>query len=241
MMFLEKSPQPPRLTIADGTVEALKWLALALMLGDHLNKYLFNGTLPVLFEAGRIALPIFVFVLAYNLARPGALESGMHARTMFRLAAFGGLGSVPFIALGGLSWAWWPLNIMFTLLVITAAVWLLEFGQRRHTLAAGVLVLVCGSSVEYWWPAIVLGIAAWSYIKQPSWPAAVIAVAACAALWLINRNLWALAALPVLLLSSNIDLQVPRQRWAFYCFYPLHLSALWLVRIPMRRAGFIFF
>lgn len=56
------------LHVPDGTVEALKWLALALMTGDHVNKYLFNGTLPFLFEAGRLALPIFVFVLAYNLA-----------------------------------------------------------------------------------------------------------------------------------------------------------------------------
>jgi hypothetical protein len=50
------------LHVPNGTVEALKWLALALMTGDHVNKYLFNGTLPFLFEAGRLALPIFVFV-----------------------------------------------------------------------------------------------------------------------------------------------------------------------------------
>ena len=60
--------------MADGTIEGLKWLALVLMTGDHVNKYLFNATLPVLFEAGRIALPLFVFVLAYNLARPGTLD-----------------------------------------------------------------------------------------------------------------------------------------------------------------------
>nr|WEG85486.1 trbP [Escherichia coli] len=64
----------PAMVIADGTIEALKWLALLAMTGDHVNKYLFNGTLPYLFEAGRLALPLFVFVLAYNLARPGALD-----------------------------------------------------------------------------------------------------------------------------------------------------------------------
>jgi hypothetical protein len=35
----------PRLVLADGTVEALKWFALLLMTGDHVNKYLFNGTI----------------------------------------------------------------------------------------------------------------------------------------------------------------------------------------------------
>ncbi|MWQ92496.1 conjugal transfer protein TraX, partial [Escherichia coli] len=36
----------PAMVIADGTIEALKWLALLAMTGDHVNKYLFNGTLP---------------------------------------------------------------------------------------------------------------------------------------------------------------------------------------------------
>lgn len=30
-------------------------------------------------------------------------------------------------------------------------------------------------------------------------------------------------------------------RWAFYIFYPLHLAALLLVRIPMAAAGYLFF
>ena len=64
---------------------------------------------------------------------------------------------------------------------------------------------------------------------------------ACAALWFINRNLWALAALPVLFLASRVDVRVPRLRWAFYAYYPLHLASLWLIRIPMSKAGYLFF
>ena len=56
----------------------MKWLALVLMTGDYVNKYLFNGTLPRLFNAGRVTLPLFVFVLAYNLARPDTLERGVY-------------------------------------------------------------------------------------------------------------------------------------------------------------------
>jgi hypothetical protein len=153
------------LRIPDGTVEALKWLALALMTGDHVNKYLFNATLPVLFEAGRVALPLFVFVLAYNLARPGTLERGVYGRTMSRLAVFGALASVPFVALGGLYAGWWPLNVMFTLLVVTATAYLVERGGKLHLAAAGVVFLVGGSSVEYWWPAVAFGLAVWSYTQ----------------------------------------------------------------------------
>lgn len=160
------------LRIPDGTVEALKWLALVLMTGDHVNKYLFNATLPVLFEAGRVALPLFVFVLAYNLARPGTLERGVYGRTMSRLAMFGALASVPFVALGGLYAGWWPLNVMFTLLVVTATAYLVERGGKLHLAAAGVVFLVGGSSVEYWWPAVAFGLAVWSYTRRSRcWPA----------------------------------------------------------------------
>ncbi|WP_229006823.1 TraX family protein [Xanthomonas vesicatoria] len=211
------------------------------MTGDHVNKYLFNATLPVLFEAGRVALLLFVFVLAYNLARPGTLERGVYGRTMSRLAVFGAVASVPFVALGGLYAGWWPLNVMFTLLVVTATAYLVERGGKLHLAAAGVVFLVGGSSVEYWWPAVAFGLAVWSYTRRPSWAAAAVAVLACAALWFINRNLWALAALPVLFLASRVDVRLPRLRWAFYAYYPLHLAALWLIRIPMSKAGYLFF
>lgn len=229
------------LHVPDGTVEALKWLALALMTGDHANKYLFNGTLPFLFEAGRLALPIFVFVLAYNLARPGAFKRGAYTRTMKRLAVFGAVASVPFVALGGLSAGWWPLNVLFTLLVVTACAYLVEKGGPLHLVGAGLVFLVGGGLVEYWWPAVAFGLAVWSYRKRPTWAAAAVALLACAALWFINRNLWALASLPLLLVASRVDLPMPRLRWAFYAYYPLHLAALWLIRIPMSKAGYLFF
>ena len=79
------------LRVSDGTIEALKWIGLVVMTSDHVNKYLFNATLPGLFEAGRLCLPLFVFVLAYNLARPGTLASGAYLRTLKRLAIFGAL------------------------------------------------------------------------------------------------------------------------------------------------------
>lgn len=235
------SPALPRLAVADGTVEGLKWLALALMTGDHVNKYLFNATLPALFEAGRLALPIFVFVLAHNLARPGTLERGVYGRTMSRLAVFGALASVPFVALGGLYAGWWPLNVLFTLLVITATAYLVERGGTRHLVAAGAVFVLGGSSVEYWWPAVAFGLAVWSYTKRPTWTAAAAALLACAALWFINGNLWALAALPALVLACRVNVRLPRLRWAFYAYYPLHLAALWLIRIPMSKAGYLFF
>lgn len=229
------------LRVSDGTIEALKWIGLAAMTGDHVNKYLFNATIPGLFEAGRLCLPIFVFVLAYNLARPGTLESGAYLRTIKRLAIFGALASVPFIALGGLLAGWWPLNVMFTLLVVTGTLYLVEKGGPANMAGAVAVFLVGGSSVEYWWPAVAFGLAVWWYCKRPSVLPLLLGLLACSALWFINSNWWALAALPLLLVVSRLDLPMPRLRWAFYAYYPLHLAALWLIRIPMSKAGYLFF
>ncbi|SDY50951.1 TraX family protein [Nitrosomonas halophila] len=228
------------LHMSNGSLELLKWLALVLMTGDHVNKYLFNGTIDWLFTAGRLCLPIFVFVLAYNLARPGVFERGAYPRTMKRMALFSAAASVPYIALGGLGGGWWPLNVMFTLLVITATLNQVQRGDIGNLVAAGLLLLLGGSVVEYWWPAIILGVAVWSYCKRPTWIAAVVALLALATLWFINRNLWALAVLPLLLVASRLDLPMPRLRWVFYTYYPLHLAVLWLIRIPMSKAGYLF-
>ena len=94
----------PALILSSGTLEALKWLALLLMTLDHVNKHLLHASVPELFAAGRLALPLFGFVLGYNLARPGALASGGYSRTARRLAVFGSIATIPFIALGGLGW-----------------------------------------------------------------------------------------------------------------------------------------
>jgi len=56
-----------------------------------------------------------------------------------------------------------------------------------------------------------------------------------------NGDMWALLALPLFFLAIKIELNIPRIKWAFYVYYPLHLSLLWLIRIPMSQAGYLFF
>lgn len=224
----------------NGGIELLKWVGLILMTGDHINKYLFNATLPVLFEAGRLCLPIFMFVLAYNVARPGAYEAGVYKRTAIRLFIFGALASAPFIYLGGLYRGWWPLNVLFTLLTFVLTAFLIEKGGIYRAYAA--LVFVAGGSmVEYWWPAVAFGLFCWCYIKTPSWWALAGALAACALLSKINGNHWALLALPLIIITINLDIKVNRSRWVFYYYYPVHLCLIALARIPMSRAGYLFF
>ena len=220
----------PALVFTDGGVETVKWFALACMLLDHVNKYLLDGAEPALFALGRFALPLFGFALAYNLARPGALARGAYRRLLPRLAAFGVIASPFFIALGGLGWGWWPLNIMFTRFVAAAVLWLLEVRSSSAIAGAIVLFLVGGLFVEFWWPALACIVAAWLYCRRATWLRFVGWIAATGSLYLINDNLWALAALPALFLLARVSVTLPRMRWLFYLFYPAHLAVLWVIR-----------
>lgn len=220
----------PRLALSDGSVEALKWLGVVLMTLDHVNKYLLHGSVAWIFDIGRLAMPIFAVVLAWNLARPGTLERGVYGRVTARLAIAGALATLPFVALGGLGWGWWPLNILATLLVAAGVMFLVD---RKQCVLAAVLFLVGGLFVEFWWPALAIAVGAWSYFRRPSWPALLLSLAGFVSLYLVNHNFWALATLPLIVLASRVDLSVPRLRWVFYAFYPLHLAAIWAVRAAM--------
>lgn len=89
-----------RLDIGTGTIETLKWLVLTLMVSDHINKYMLGHSVTWRYDIGRVAMPLFVFVLAYNLARP---ERGVYRRTLLRLTIFGALATPAVIGLEGSS------------------------------------------------------------------------------------------------------------------------------------------
>ena len=217
----------PRLELSSGTLEALKWLALLLMTLDHVNKHLLHASVPELFAAGRLALPLFGFVLGYNLARPGALASGGYSRTACRLAIFGSIATIPFTALGGLGWGWWPFNIMATLLVATLCAWLIEVGGPSRLVAATAVFIVGGALVEFWWPGVAACLLAWAYCRRPRWVTLGLWASVLASLYVFNRNLWALAALPLIFAAGQLQLTVPRGRLGFYVYYPVHLAVLW--------------
>jgi hypothetical protein len=221
------APSAAPLRIADGTLEALKWLALALMLLDHVNTFLYDRALPGAYQAGRWVAPVFAFVLAYNLARPGALAQGVHGRVMRRLLLYGVLATPPFMAMVG---NWWPLNIMFLLLAGTAVVYGLDRGDARGLAVAGLALVAGGLLAEYFYPGVAMVVTAWVYCREPNGRHFAAWVLAVASLWLVNYNFWALTAVPTLLLATRVDLRVPRVRRVFYAFYPAHLAVLWWLR-----------
>jgi hypothetical protein len=219
---------PAPLVITDGSVEAIKWLALVLMTFDHIDKYLLHETIPALFDAGRLAMPLFATVFGLNMARPRTANSQHYGKTIIRLLVAWAAATPVCLALGGLAWGWWPLNVMSMFALTASVMWLVDGGGRARFAAAALLFVLGGVIVEYWWPGMVLCLAAWRYAKRPTWSALTMWLCAAAALTIINHNWWALAAVPVLLLAGRTNFGLPRVRLLFYVYYPVHLAIILL-------------
>ena len=225
------SAGPLRIVIPDGAVEALKWLALVLMTIDHINSYLLDRQVGWMYAVGRIAMPLFAAVLAWNLARPGTLERGVYPRTVKRLLLFGVLATPQFVAGGGTGGELWlPLNILFLLAAATGYAWLIDRGPPMAKVGALGLFLFAGFVVEFLWAGLGLTIALWHCFRRPGWGAAAAVLFFWLALFFINGNFWALLAIPILLSTRHWHVQVPRIRWAFYIYYPAHIAVLWAIQ-----------
>jgi len=226
-----------RLVISDGTIESLKWLALISMTCSHVNYVLFNSKLlPFLTEIGCIAFPLFGFVLAYNLARPNSLKNGLHVRAMKRMFLFG-LLTIPLYvsALPTHVKGWLPLNIMFTLMLATGIIWLLEDDGYFSLLLASIVFIFAGAFVSGHWFCIGYCLAAWYFCKKPSMVSLFVWIASTVSLGFVFPGNWGLLAIPTIFMATKFNFKLPRLRLAFYAYYPTHFVVLIAIKMLMGR------
>ena len=202
--------------LSNGAREALKWVALVLMTGDHVDAVFFGRSFGLLSEFGRIAMPLFAVVLAYNLC---GRSEGQGIAAIRRLALIGALAQ-PFHA-----WAFGfalPVNILFTYALGIAV----YYTWRRSRWAALVLLVIGGPWVDFQWSGVLLMAALLGYFsdRDVRWLWAV--GAAMVGLCLYNGNTWALLAAPIVLVARHVDVQLPRWRWLFPAYYAGHLALL---------------
>lgn len=200
----------------------LKLVALAAMTVDHVDWLLLDGALGFHATWGRVVFPLFAYVLGANAMR--AEPSHLLRRVVPRLLV---VGAVSQLAYGALTNWSTPLNVLFTLALSLAVIAWWEQGRKFRAVWA---FLVLGLLVDYqWWGVLCVVAAAWSHVDRrvPLWA---LGITWAALLYPINGNLWALAALPVIVAVAQIQrTDAPRWKWLFYGYYPLHLFALVLI------------
>lgn len=217
----------------------LKWLAVILMVGDHVDAVFLNRQGWYLTELGRVAMPLFAGLLGFNLARKGAFESGAFNRVIERCLLFALLAYVPHIVVFGYSWS--VMNILFAFAAGTAFCWAWAKGDRLYIAIAGVAVYVASSYLEFGWTAPLLLFGFWQFFARNNGVVGPIAIMiGLMELCRLNGNLWALWSLPLLSLLLLPAPTVERRagsRTFFYAFYAGHLVALLGLRVVIGGPG----
>lgn len=213
---------PVRWSLSDGSVEALKWLAFAAMLLDHANIILYGRTVGWMYEAGRLAMPIFAVVFGYNLSR-----SRDPGRVLGRLWLVG-LTVHPLVFFTINRGEVFPLNILLT---FAAGGALVRYADRREWVQFGVIALAALLVVDYSIVGAGMVAASWAFFRSRNGWWLVLGGVLFAGLNLLNGNDWALAGLALVVLAGWVPVPCPRARWAFLVAYPAHMVVLWVLAL----------
>lgn len=223
-------PQPA--DVSPASFEPAKWAAVIAMTIDHVGKVLVTDWYEPTHLIGRIAFPLFAWIIASRLAAKPETAQG-YVRWLLPWA----LISQPVFFIAGRDW--YDGNILFTLLAGVLVVRALDhFGHGRTAWLIAAALATCGLLLDYG-PAGVLAIPVLVAAARNGARASLVALALVGVAvnfpfpgpFYFVAALASLAAVPVAaaaLFAPGASL--PRlPRTAFYAFYPVHLLVLALL------------
>jgi hypothetical protein len=202
--------------VTSGGQEVVRWVAITSMVVDHIGALLLPE-LAVLRMIGRLAWPLFAYLLAYNVAVRGVEP----LRYLRPLLGWGILSVAPHVVAFGSG----ELNIMFTLALAVLAIYGLQRGGGWLALVP--LALLLGVVVSYGPLGVLLPVVLWWALHLRDGVGSLVGASGV----LVSNGLtaWSLFALPALgipWLVNRLRLELPRVRRLGWAFYPLHLVIL---------------
>ncbi|MGN7725127.1 TraX family protein [Luteimonas sp. 22616] len=218
-MNAQAQAAPLRLTYDNA--EALKWLAFAAMLVDHANKVFADGAWAWAVPVGRVAFPVFAFLIGRHL---------LSERLLVRLLAVGAVAAVPYM-LALTPGSPLPLNILFSFAFAAGVARLWTDGRRNY---AGVLFVLAVMVCDYTLPGMLLILSCWAWWQERTRATWAMLASSLLMVCLLNGNLFALLAVPMVLLAAACDWRVPRVRHFFWIAYPVHLVVLAALAFAFR-------
>lgn len=216
------------------TSATLQWIALLTMTIDHIGYRLFPGT-DIFRIVGRLAFPLFVFMLAEGFAH----TSG-RGKYIGRLALFALLSEIPYqvFAHGAYWWAYVLLdrflwgNIFFELALIFLALWSIQAAREKNKLfyvgAAACVVLAGFAGTMYGGYGVLMGICFYIF-REKRWLAIACLAALTACYCLQHGSMFQLyavaAAVPIYFYNGARGPRLPK--YFSYIYYPAHLLVIY--------------
>lgn len=213
---------------------SLQWLAITTMAIDHIGLYLLGNFTPFRI-IGRLAMPIFVFLLV-----EGFRHTRSRPRYFGRILLFALIAELPSLVLSVLTHISISHNIMFNLALSLLALCCLERGKAWALLVIPLAAIAGALNLDYGPLAILMASAFYlvrRYLPLRSWASstAILITLAFAELGFVlyyNNPLQALAifaAFPLMLYGGQKGHRLPR--YFSYVFYPAHLFVLMILRL----------
>ncbi len=193
----------------------------------------------VLRSLGRIAMPLFCFLMAQSFE-----HTRNRKKLLLRLLLFAALSHIPFVLCFKYS-MFEKTSVFLTLALGFAALWICKCERLPIDLRAVLVVLCCVASMIADWGYVgVLWIICFGLLKNRLWQ-----IAAFGAVGVFGYILphyiksilggykfympviFILAAIPIFLIYDDCirPARSPFVRIAFYVFYPLHLTVLYVI------------
>ena len=233
---------------------AIKWVALASMLIDHIGAVLIEEGLwnvqpfsPSLYlfdialrTVGRIAFPLYCFLIV-----EGFFHTRSRWRYLLRLLAFGVLSEIPFdLAFNHRLLDWSYQNVYFTLGLGFISIWIWEalakgenprlvpFWRGFGAMAAFIIAMgiAYAGHTDYGAGGVLLIVMLYAE-KDAGWVLDLFVMAALGVLLLFGSH-WIelLGGLGLILIHLYNGERGRQPKWLFYSFYPAHLALLALAR-----------
>ena len=215
----------------------LQCIAIVTMMIDHIGFRLFPGV-DVLRMIGRIAFPLFAFMLA-----EGFVHTSSRKNYLLRLGIFALVSEIPYqIFRYGPFWTeyvaydfnLWS-NIFFELILIFVALWFLELSKKKGAFlvigpAGAIAMAVLAYRVDTMYGAygVLMGICFYLF-REKRW-LAILSLAVLTAGYCFYHQNWLqfyaiVAAIPIWQYNGKRGPRLPR--YFSYAFYPAHLLVIY--------------
>lgn len=181
----------------------------------------------VLREIGRLAFPIFCFLLVQ-----GAMYTHNRKNYLRNMAVFALVSEIPFdLAFHNTIWYWDSQNVFFTLTLGLLSIYLFDWWKGKQWISLGMVAIVAVLAyclrTDYGAAGVILIVLFWLFRFDEKLRAIL-----CSVWMIVGINLSEVAGIFAFLPIHFYNGERGRQwKYFFYLFYPVHLLVLFAVRV----------